>query len=322
MKLTVSHIRSYLNRLGLGIVDGEAVNLRTVLPLNIAGRYDAALVEIANEKCIVLFPRSEDIAPDDVPLHNDAVRNVFGRRPVFAFSRLDREFAAKLRKATVAYIVPSRQIFLPPCAILESARAYAGDERRLGAHLAPWTQIVLLDCLLHEQLPGVVWLSRLRERLNITPVNLSRATRELERRNLARAIRPRRDGGLEFSFDKKRVWENAAPVFISPVRSKIRVKTAIKDAVVSGISALAEYSDIVGDDYQTFALPERIAKQIPATKIHRYDGDVVESWRYDPRLLNDGKSQVDPLSLCISLKDSADPRVQIATEKLVEKTLW
>ena len=322
MKLTVAQVRNYLNRLGVGLVGGETVDLRTALPLNVAGRYDAARAEIADEKCIILFPRNEEMAPGDIALHNDSVHNVISVRPVFAFSRLDREFAESLKAAKIAYVVPSRQEFLPPCAILESSRAYADDEKPLGAHLTPWAQVILLDCFLHERLPGVVWFSTLRERLNITPVNLSRATRELERRNLARTIRHRRDGGIEFSFDKKRIWDKASPVFVSPVRSRFRVKTKLNDAVKPGVSALAEYSDIVDNDFLTFALPASAAKKIPEAKIHRYDGDIMESWRYDPRLLNDGKDFADPLSLYISLKGATDPRIQIATERLLEKTLW
>jgi hypothetical protein len=260
--------------------------------------------------------------PDDIALHNGIVRNSLSARPVFAFSRLDREFAARLKVAKVAYVVPSRQVFLPPTAILESDRAYAEDEKPLGAHLTPWAQVVLLDCLLHERLPGVVWFSALRGRLNITPVNLSRAARELERRSLARTIRSKRDGGMEFSFDKKRVWDKASPVFVSPVRSSVRVKAKLNGAVKSGVTALAEYSDIVDNDFLTFALPASAAKKIPEAKIHRYDGDIMELWRYDPRLLNDGKGLADPLSLYISLKGATDPRIQIATERLLEKTLW
>lgn len=322
MKLTVAQVRNYLNRLGVGMADGGVVDLRTVLPLNVAGRYDAVRAEIAGEECIVLFPRSEGMSPCDIVSHNDTVREVLSARPVFAFFRLDREFAASLKAAKVAYVVPSRQVFMPPCAILESDRAYADDEKPLGVHLTPWAQVVLLDCLLHERLPGVVWFFALRERLNITPVNLSRAVRELERRSLARTIRLGRDGGMEFSFDKKRVWDKALPVFVSPVRSKVRVRAKLNDAVKSGITALAGYSDIVDDDFLTLALPANDVKKIPEVKINRYDGDVVESWRYDPRLLNDGRGFVDPLSLCISLKDSSDPRIQIATERLLEKTLW
>ena len=102
MKLTVTQVRNYLNRLGVSIADGETVDLRTALPLNIAGRYDAVRSEIAGEKCIILFPRSEGMPPDDIALHNGIVRNSLSARPVFAFSRLDREFAARLKVAKVA----------------------------------------------------------------------------------------------------------------------------------------------------------------------------------------------------------------------------
>ena len=114
MKLTLAQVRNYLNRLGICIADGETVDLRTTLPLNIAGRYDAVRSEIADEKCIFLFPRNEEMAPGDIALHNGTVRNALSARPVFAFSRLDREFAESLKAAKIAYVVPSRQVFLPP----------------------------------------------------------------------------------------------------------------------------------------------------------------------------------------------------------------
>ena len=322
MKLSLTQVKNYLSRLGIGIIAGESVDLRTILPLNIASRYDAVAAKIISEEYIILFPRSEDISPDDITLHNTALRNALLLRPIFGFSRLDREFASSLKSAKIAYIVPSRQVFIPPSVILESDRAYADDEKPLGAHLTPWAQVVLLDCLLHERLPGVVQFSTLRARLKITPVNLSRASRELERRGLARIIHPGRDAGIEFTFDKKRIWEKASPVFVSPVRYSIRIKAKVKSTIKSGISALSETTDVVDNNFLTLALSAKEAKNIPTSKMLRYEGDVVEAWRYDPLLLNDNKDIVDPLSLCISLKDSPDPRIQIAIEQLLEKTLW
>lgn len=322
MKLSLTQVKNYLSRLGIGIIAGESVDLRTILPLNIASRYDAVTAKIISEEYIILFPRSEETSPDDITLHNTALRNALLLRPIFSFSRLDREFASSLKSAKIAYIVPSRQVFIPPSVILESDRAYADDEKPLGAHLTPWAQVVLLDCLLHERLPGVVQFSTLRARLKITPVNLSRASRELERRGLARIIHPGRDAGIEFTFDKKRIWKKASPVFVSPVRFSVRIKAKVKSTIKSGVSALSETTDVVDNNFLTLALSAKEAKKIPTSKTLRYEGDVVEAWRYDPLLLNDNKDIVDPLSLCISLKDSPDPRIQIAIEQLLEKTLW
>lgn len=321
MKLSLSQVRNYLNRLGISIIAGESFDLGKIMPLNIARHYDAFRAKISNEECIIMLPHNDDTSPDDIVLHNTALRNAL-LRPIFAFSRLDREFASTLKSAKIAYIVPSRQVFIPPSVILESDRAYADDEKPLGAHLSPWAQVVLLDCLLHEQLPGVVQFSTLRARLKITPVNLSRAARELERRGLARIIHPGRDAGIEFTFDKKRIWNKASPVFVSPVRYTVRIKVKVKGTIKSGVSALSETTDIVDNNFLTLALTAKEAKKIPTSKLLRYEGDVVEAWRYNPLLLNDNKDIVDPLSLCITLKDSPDPRIQIAIEQLLEKTLW
>ena len=322
MKLSATQVKNYLGKLGISIIVGDHIDLRTMLPLNIASRYDAIKSKIASEEYILLFPQSEDISPDDIALHNAAVGKALLSCPIFAFPRLDKEFASSLKAKKISYLVPSRQVFIPPSIILESDRAYADDEKPLGAHLTPWAQVVLLDCLLHEQLPGTVQFSTLRSRLKITPVNLSRAARELERRGFARTIHPGRDAEIEFSFDKRRIWDKASPVFASPVRYSVRIKTKFSNAIKSGISALAEIADIVDNPFCTFAIPAKDAKKIPTTKILRYDGNIVEAWRYDPSLLNDGKDTVDPLSLCIALKNSNDPRIQIAIEKLLVKTLW
>ena len=154
MKLSLSQVRNYLNRLGISIIAGEPFDLGKIMPLNIARRYDAFRANIINDECIIMLPHNDDTSPDDIALHNTTLRNALLLRPIFAFPRLDREFASSLKSAKIAYIVPSRQVFIPPCVILESDRAYAEDEKPLGAHLTPWAQVVLLDCLLHERLPG------------------------------------------------------------------------------------------------------------------------------------------------------------------------
>ena len=102
MKLSVTQVRNYLNRLGVGIADSETVDLRTALPLNVAGRYDAARAEIADEECIILFPRSEEMSPCDIALHNAAVRNALSgvcRKPQGGQGRVCRPFEASVPAA-------------------------------------------------------------------------------------------------------------------------------------------------------------------------------------------------------------------------------
>jgi hypothetical protein len=52
-----------------------------------------------------------------------------------------------------------------------------------------------------------------------------------------------------------------------------------------------------------------------------YGTNVVEVWRYDPRLLSKTET-VDKLSLYLSLKDNEDERVQIELENLMNEIQW
>ena len=99
MKLTVAHIRNYLNQLGVDIVDGETVDLRTALSLNVAGRYGAAHAKIAGEECIILFPRSEE----------DSVKS--GITALAAYSDIvDDDFQTFALPTSVAKKIPSTKV--------------------------------------------------------------------------------------------------------------------------------------------------------------------------------------------------------------------
>ena len=105
MKLSLSQVRNYLNRLGISIIAGEPFDLGKIMPLNIARRYDAFRANIINDECIIMLPHNDDTSPDDIALHNTTLRNALLLRPIFAFPRLDREFASSLKSAKIAYIV-------------------------------------------------------------------------------------------------------------------------------------------------------------------------------------------------------------------------
>ncbi len=321
MAATIRQVENYLGRLGIGVINAKTVDLRDLLPLSMASAYHAVLCEIRNEPCIVLFPVREGMTPGEVIVHNRGVADALKARPLFALSRIDKEMANCLMSASVSFIVPSRFAFVPPSIVVESDRAYAEEEERLGAHLSPWAQVVLLDCLLHERLPGIVRFAVLRERLGIKPVYLSRSARELERRGALRILHSSKEGELEFGVAKWRIWDGLKSIFASPVRRTFRMLEFPKAPVFSGMSALSRYSDLTPDDFATVAVVSSEAKTVKETQVRHYDGNLVEVWRYNPRLLSSDGKIVDPLSLCLSMGGNVDPRVQSALESLLGKTL-
>ena len=321
MAITIGQVSKYLSRLGIGLTNASAIDLRDHLPLSIASAYNAVRCIIRKEQCVVLAPVRDGMTPHDITANVSQLSEMLKARPLFAFSRIDREFANYLKSACVSFIVPSRLVFMPPEIVVESDRAYLEEEKRLGVHLSPWAQVVLLDCLLHEKLPGVVRFAVLRERLGIKPVYLSRSARELERREALRVLHSSKEGELEFCSPKWRIWEGMKSALASPVRRTLRMLGLPKAPVYSGMSALTRYSDLTPDEIATVAVVSSEAKNVKDAQVRRYDGNLLEVWRYDPRLLSPDGVIVDPLSLCLSMGGNTDPRVQSALDSLLGKTL-
>jgi len=49
---------------------------------------------------------------------------------------------------------------------------------------------------------------------------------------------------------------------------------------------------------------------------------VIQRWRYSPAILADDRRTVDRLSLYLSLRDSADERIQSALSRMLEGVKW
>ncbi|MBC8490626.1 MAG: MarR family transcriptional regulator, partial [Bacteroidetes bacterium] len=59
---------------------------------------------------------------------------------------------------------------------------------------------------------------------------------------------------------------------------------------------------------------------------NEYEGRYyLEVWKYNPNTLAEGiteESNVDPLSLFLSLRDMQDERIEMALDQIIEKFIW
>ena len=57
---------------------------------------------------------------------------------------------------------------------------------------------------------------------------------------------------------------------------------------------------------------------------NEYDGDIlIEAWKYPPVAKKGEKTDwVDKLSLALSLREDADPRVEGEVERLIDEMVW
>ena len=311
-------LEKYLRGVGIDCSDASSFDLSNDYPPAIAARYDAMCITLFGLPRIVIEPKTE-CPPDELIA---AYRQLAAaNKPVVALEFADREYSGFLQKAKVNYIVPGRQIYLPPCAVLTPPEGYERYEKLfLREKLSPWAQLVFLRLLLNHVKGESVAYSDLQEKLSISCVNLTRACQELEYHQLAKLSKEGRLRFITLPSDRRLLWSSAEKCLRSPVLKCFRYTGKLPSAPITGYPALVAASDLVPDDMKVVALSQAEAKKLDATKIQKYSGTTVEVWRYDPQLLaNNGC--VDPLSLYLSLKGSPDARVQIAINDLLEKVL-
>ena len=111
---------------GVGCSDVHPYDLSADYPIGLAARFDSVRLTLSGTDYVVIEPKSE-MPPDEVI---DACRQISATRPVLlAIEFADREYSECLRKAKVDYIVPGRQLYLPPHAVLTPPEAYERYEK-------------------------------------------------------------------------------------------------------------------------------------------------------------------------------------------------
>lgn len=308
----------YMKACGIDCLDIRAFSLSGDFPLAVATRYDAVLLTLLGEKTIAFEPKRE-LPPDEVIVAYRQISDL--RRAVVVFEYADREYSECLQKAKVNYIVPGRQIFIPPHAVLTPPEAYERFEKSfLREFLSPWAQVVFFRSLLFHAGEESVSYAVLRKELSIKDVYLTRACQELEYHQLATLGKMGRNRFISFSKDRRLLWRSAEKCLRTPIVKSVRFTGKMNGGLLSGYSALACVSDLLAEDETAFALSTEQARKLDECKIQKYSGVPIEIWRYDPALLA-REGRVDSLSLYMALKDSPDVRVQIALSDLLERTL-
>ena len=135
--------------------------------------------------------------------------------------------------------------------------------------------------------------------------------------------------------DRHELWATAKDYLINPVLKRVYVDAKPKQAVYrSNASALPEYTDMNPTKQQYYAInkTDYFELQKAGKLINENENEgkyCLEVYKYNPQLLTENapvareeEDVIDPLSLCLSLKDNHDERVEMAKEQLLEKVQW
>ena len=322
----MEELEKYLqNTLGIdAVIKRLPMGKLRILPLYIRAIYTMKTTRLYEREILLLEKKDKErLTAEQYRKHIQVIENAFNKPVVLVLDAIEAYNRKRLIEKQIAFIIPGKQMFIPQ--FLIDLREFRYTAQKKKEKIQPAAQCLLLFHLLKENVEDVN-LKTIAEKLNYTPMTITRAANELNEKALCR-IEGRKEKKIVFERDKKAIWEKALPYLQNPVNIAIYIEEYIDDKIIfeSGYTALSSYTKIAGEPTKCFAISKtdyvylRKHKQITIT--NKMEGRIcLEIWKYNPAILATDKT-VDPLSLYLTLKDEKDERVEIELEKMIER-LW
>jgi len=161
--------------------------------------------------------------------------------------------------------------------------------------------------------------------LSYSPMSISRAFDQIETNGMGKLHRAGRERVVTFNANRLELWHQIAPFLHSPVAHERRLlQEDLVDVpcVLAGESALARYTTLIDPPEKIYAISPgawaKLKAGIEEIPVADEFSCILQVWRYDPGIL-ESSGVVDPYSLWLSMKHTADDRLQIALDKLQDK---
>jgi hypothetical protein len=243
---------------------------------------------------------------------------------VFVYPALDVYSRNRFVHLGLPFIVPGLQLFIPPFASL----CEQFQRKVKSGKLSAAAQVTILFQLLRPQPDGAL-LNQWAEWLGYSAMTMTKVRDELVAHKLCVREEGAKPRGLRFLFQNRALWEAALPYLRSPVSRTYWVKFLKPQPalLLAGHTALSKRSLLEDDPIPTYVCHANAWKKLIASGIvqemgHRDEASArMECWRYDAGLLAEDE-MVDKLSLFLSLADSAEERVRLASKALLEEMTW
>ena len=290
------------------------------LPNYIRSRYLVREIRLDGRKAVFVYPRTELDAISAVRKHIERIRSSVGVPAILVPNRLNYRQREYLLRDRIPFIVDARQIYLPFMAIYLQEK-YDG-EKSLREEILPSAQLLFLYFIYHGC--DDLLTSDAAKALRLTPTSISRASRQLEEMGLIGTERRGVQKALLSDKPPRELFEFSADRLTDPVKRTVFVPASEIDEplLLSGYSALAEYSRLNPPAAECRAAFS-VAKwaEVSTQRLQDPDDQIeIELWRYDPRILADGR-RVDRLSLALALREDGDERTEVAVGEMLSQ-VW
>ncbi|MCD8011499.1 MAG: helix-turn-helix domain-containing protein [Lachnospiraceae bacterium] len=293
------------------------------LPLGCRNAFELTILGIQKQEILLATP-IDTMNLTELRKMRIQLERYTGYRCVFYLKKANWYSVPKMVEEGIPFIWEDHQIYLPFLGVLLQKNEQRTPKR--CSVISFLTQKLLLKAL-YENWQNVSAVQA-AEKLEVSRMSITRCFDEIEALGmpfLKVSGRSRRFFALN---DKKSMWEEMRPFLRNPVIREFRPeRKPDADMVLSGISALEEYSMLGEDNYVTYAVgKDQVAalglKSIREVPVNEEPVCIVQEVGY---LLPFKKGKaVDPLSLTLILSDEEleDPRVESCMNEMLEELVW
>jgi DNA-binding MarR family transcriptional regulator len=295
------------------------------LPLFLRDRYKFFQTFIFGKRLYFALEKTSpgDLSPTQYAREAALLKQQLSADVILIIAKLPPYIRNRFVKQGVPFIVPGTQMFLPML-MIDLREHFAKVDGQIQDKLSPVSQLVVIYHILKK--PGSQEpLGRLAERLGYSAMAMSKAQNELQRAELCEVVHAGRAILLQFKLCGRELWEKAEPLMSTPVKRTqwVRWGQPRARAVTAGATALSEASMVTDEQIPTYAMRDKdfkdaLSKGEMFVCEGREEAEAqMEVWKYDPWLVAENGS-ADRCSLYLSLRNSADERVQKGIRFLIE----
>lgn len=307
------------------------VEKTSLLPLFLRERYGVFSTHLFGRKSLLALETAgwESGSPGEYRQHADTLKQTLHEPVILVLPALPSYARNRMVQMGLSFIVPGSQTFIPN-SLIDLRERFSPTTTKRRETLSPAAQCTVLYHLLRQPLTAIS-LKEIAQKVRYSPMMMTKVKDELEAAKVCTIARSGRSVVLDFPATGRDLWEQVLPRLVSPVKKThwIRWETLDQSALLAGMSALSRQSMITDDRLPTYALTHQVFQDFLEQGVCAGCRDAetatarIEIWSYDPHLLGDKAiPMVDVLSLYLSLRESADERVQQQLEHLIEGVQW
>ncbi len=294
--------------------------LEASLSAYLAGAYDLYEARLLGKRLVLAQPTESGEDSDKVTKRADVLGKALGEPVVLRLTALSRPQRRTLIEGGQAFMTDGGDYYLPQLALTLSEKALLPPVRERS--FSPTQQSVFLYCLYAGE--GPISQSDIQSALGLSSGSASSALSLFVRLDLLEFTTGGKTGRKK-SYrlrDRSQFYRDGIRRFGSPVREAITAPLPAggEGWLKSGLSALADQSDLLPPERPEFAVSPSQAKLISSSDDTTTALCSVKVLRYDPAPFA-SRGCVDPLTMLLTV-DEDDERISIALRQALRSCEW